>query len=76
MDRAYRRAKEACDYEAIKRLAEQGHAEAIDTVAYVQRKTVCRYYNNGICNYSTTASFLYHCSDSRNAACPDYRIQD
>ena len=76
MDREYRRAKKAGDYEAIERLAAQGHPDAIDTVAYVRRKTVCRYYSNGICTYTSTASFIYNCRDSRHAACPNYRMQD
>lgn len=76
MDREYRRAREAGDYQAIKRLAEEGHPDAIEMVEYVHRKRVCRYYNNGLCNYKSTASFIWHCNDSRNAACSDYRMQD
>ncbi len=73
MDADYRRALRNKDYEALERLAKQGHAEARELVDSVQESLICCYYQNGLCTKQSTSYYLAHCDDPRKAWCPDYR---
>lgn len=73
MDAAYKRALREKDYEALERLAKQGHAGAAEIVRDVEASLVCMYYQNGICTKQSTSYYLAHCDDPRKVWCSDYR---
>lgn len=76
MEEEFQRALKNRDFDAIERLAKQGHEEAAEMVAHVQARLVCRYYQNGLCTAQSTSYYLAHCDDPRKAWCPDYRQSD
>ncbi len=76
MEEEYRAALQANDFKTIERLAKEGHAESIDLVQSVERRLICRYYQNGLCTKQSTSYYLAHCDDPRKAWCPDYRQSD
>lgn len=73
MEADYQRALREKDYDALERLAKEGHAGAADIVNDVQASLVCRYYQNGICTKQSTSYYLAHCDDPRKVWCSDYQ---